>query len=128
MDELKEILGIFADDFDIEALTSDSRSFHELHKAITMAPSTSIEFVPQFIRLVKLLLTLPYSTASAERSFSVLKRLKTWLRSTMGQARLSYLAICQVHQSSARKLMTANLVKEFISRTMNDELFLVELK
>ena len=33
--------------------------------------------------LVRLLLTVPASSAEAERSFSGLRRLKTWLRSTM---------------------------------------------
>ena len=39
--------------------------------------------------LLKILLTLPVSVASAERSFSSLRRLKTWLRNQMGQERLT---------------------------------------
>ena len=35
-----------------------------------------------------MLLTMPPSTATTERSFSVLKRAKTFLRATMGQERL----------------------------------------
>ena len=35
--------------------------------------------------LVKLLMVIPVASAKAERSFSALKRLKTWLRSTMSQ-------------------------------------------
>ena len=36
-------------------------------------------------QLVRLLLVAPASSAEAERSFSALRRLKTWLRSTMTQ-------------------------------------------
>ena len=36
-------------------------------------------------KLVRLLLVSPASSAEAERSFSTLRRLKTWLRSTMTQ-------------------------------------------
>nr|CAI5858450.1 unnamed protein product [Callosobruchus analis] len=36
---------------------------------------------------------MPVSVASCERSFSKLKLIKTYLRSTMGQERLSGLAI-----------------------------------
>jgi hAT family C-terminal dimerisation region len=36
-------------------------------------------------KLVRLLLVAPASSAEAERSFSALRRLKTWLRSTMTQ-------------------------------------------
>ena len=34
----------------------------------------------------------------AERSFSGLRRLKTWLRSTMMQKRLNGIAVCHIHQ------------------------------
>ena len=43
--------------------------------------------------LLKILCTLPVTTASAERTFSMLRRLKTWLRSTMCEERLTGLAL-----------------------------------
>jgi hypothetical protein len=43
--------------------------------------------------LLKILTTLPVTTASAERTFSMLRRLKTWLRSTMCDERLTGLAL-----------------------------------
>ena len=49
----------------------------------------------------KLLLTLatqPVSTASPERSFSTLRRLKTWLRNRMKEERLSALALMAIHR------------------------------
>jgi hypothetical protein len=48
-------------------------------------------------KLVHLLLVSPASSAEAERSFSALRRLKTWLRSTMIQQRLKSLAVCLMH-------------------------------
>ncbi|KAK2703052.1 hypothetical protein QYM36_018395 [Artemia franciscana] len=42
--------------------------------------------------------SLPVSVASAERSFSKLRKLKTWLRAQMGQTRLSGLAFLNVHR------------------------------
>jgi len=47
-----------------------------------MLPEVQAEF-PQVTTLLKLLLVSPASSAEAERSFSALRRLKTWLRSTM---------------------------------------------
>ena len=44
------------------------------------------------------LLTYPVSTCAAERSFSGIKRLKTPLRNTMGEERLSSLAILHIHK------------------------------
>ncbi|CAH1104324.1 unnamed protein product [Psylliodes chrysocephalus] len=45
---------------------------------------------------VYLISTMPVNVASSERSFSTLKRLKTWLRSTMGQERLVALALLHI--------------------------------
>ncbi|XP_022163133.1 uncharacterized protein LOC111028709 [Myzus persicae] len=48
-------------------------------------------------KILIILATLPVSVASAERSFSTLRRLKTWLRSQIGQDRLTGLALLHVH-------------------------------
>lgn len=47
-------------------------------------------------KILIVLVTIPPSVASAERSFSCLKRLKTWLRTTMEQQRTSGLAQMQL--------------------------------
>jgi len=47
--------------------------------------------------LLRLYLTIPLSNATAERSFSALRRLKTYLRSSMSQQRLNHLMILHVH-------------------------------
>jgi hypothetical protein len=39
-----------------------------------------------------------YGSATAERSFSVLRRLKTYVRSTMNNDRLSSLALIHIHR------------------------------
>jgi hypothetical protein len=52
----------------------------------------------------EILLTMPSSTAKAERSFSVLKRVKTPLRGTMGQERLSVLVLLHIHSDNQLQL------------------------
>lgn len=54
--------------------------------------------------LVLLLLVTPVSSAEAERSFSGLRRLKTWLRSTMTQTRLNSVALCHLHKEKLDQL------------------------
>ncbi|XP_050540280.1 uncharacterized protein LOC126904918 [Daktulosphaira vitifoliae] len=51
------------------------------------------EIFPLINRLLTVFITLPISNASAERTFSTLRRLKTWLRSTMSETRLTGLAL-----------------------------------
>ncbi|KAK5647948.1 hypothetical protein RI129_002840 [Pyrocoelia pectoralis] len=53
---------------------------------------------PIIHEILKILCTLPVSVASAERSFSGLRSLKSWLRANMGEERLSGLALMHVHK------------------------------
>ncbi|CAI6342885.1 unnamed protein product [Macrosiphum euphorbiae] len=55
-------------------------------------------FFPSIKKLLLVLGTLPVSVATAERSFSTLRRLKTWIRSEMGQSRLTGLALLHIHR------------------------------
>lgn len=63
---------------------------------------------------VRLLLVNPASSATAERSFSGLRRLKTYLRSTCGQRCLNSLAICHVHKDIMDTIDVKTLMKEFV--------------
>lgn len=54
-------------------------------------------FYPNINYLIRVLATLPVSTAEVERSFSSLKRIKTYLRNSMENDRLTGLALLSVH-------------------------------
>ena len=54
--------------------------------------------------LLQLVLTIPATTASVERSFSALKRLKTYSRNRTDQGRLSSLAFISIETESLLKL------------------------
>lgn len=56
-----------------------------------MSPESRAMF-PNVESLIRLLLVNPASAATAERSFSGLRRLKTYLRASCGQLRLNNLA------------------------------------
>lgn len=56
------------------------------------------EIFPTVHKLLKILITLPVTTASSERSFSSLRRLKTYLRNTTGENRLNGLAVMNIHR------------------------------
>lgn len=57
-------------------------------------------FFPGTEKALKILIALPCTTCTVERSFSSLRRLKTWLRSTMGENRLNGLAMMSVHRKN----------------------------
>uniref|UniRef100_H3AKX0 HAT C-terminal dimerisation domain-containing protein n=1 Tax=Latimeria chalumnae TaxID=7897 RepID=H3AKX0_LATCH len=54
-------------------------------------------------KLLLLYLTIPATTATAEHTFSMLRCLKTYLRSTMNQDRLNNLLLLHVHKDLANK-------------------------
>ena len=53
---------------------------------------------PNLAKLLQLVLTIVVSTASCERSFSALKRIKTYLRSTMSEQRLNDIALLSIEK------------------------------
>uniref|UniRef100_A0A672ZBF4 TTF-type domain-containing protein n=1 Tax=Sphaeramia orbicularis TaxID=375764 RepID=A0A672ZBF4_9TELE len=61
----------------------------------------------------RLLLTLPITVASGERSFSALRLIKTYLRSTMSQERLSGLALISIERKVRRSLNLEDIVTAF---------------
>ena len=56
------------------------------------------QFFPAISKALRIFLSLPPTTCSIERSFSTLRRVKTWLRSTMTESRLSGLCLLSVHR------------------------------
>ena len=59
-------------------------------------------------------LVMPASNAVSERSFSTLRRVKTYLRSTMCQDRLNYLIILHVHKERTDALDLKDVANEFV--------------
>ena len=64
----------------------------------------------------RILLTIPVTVASAERSFSKLKLLKSHLRSTMTQERLSGLATIAIENDILEGVAYEDLIEDFVSR------------
>ena len=64
----------------------------------------------------RILLTIPITIASAERSFLKLKLIKSYLRSTMSQERLSGLAILSIEKEMLEELKYKNLISNFASQ------------
>ena len=68
----------------------------------------------QVFVLAKLLLVMPATNASSERSFSALRRVKTYLRSTMTQLRLNNLMVLHIHKDKTDHLNLKEVGNEFV--------------
>lgn len=81
----------------------------------------------EIFNLSSLILTIPATTSSVERSFSALKRIKTYLRNQMHEERLSELAIISIEKQFLKSLKTENcfcneVIEIFIQKTRRIEL------
>lgn len=78
----------------------------------------------ELYRLVSIALVLPVTSAACERSFSALKVIKNYLRSSMCDSRLSNLAVLSVELARAKAIDFDAFVDEFDSRHQNRKLAL----
>ena len=78
----------------------------------------------ELCRLTRIACTIPITTASAERSFSALKRVKTFLRTTMSDERLTHLAMLSIHSRRAKNLDLERVVDMFINMYPNCRILL----
>lgn len=74
------------------------------------------DLFPEVVTFLRLFLTLPVTTCTAERSFSCLRRLKTFLRSTMKQERLNHVAVLHCHRECAEAIDIENVCNTFVAR------------
>jgi hypothetical protein len=108
-DDLTEALDLYRSDLGPDSVIEGEFERWKLKwtaVAIADRPATAAEtiqmcdsfFFPQIYILLQLFLTLPLTSATAERSFSTMRRLKSYLRSTMGESRLNGLAQMSINR------------------------------
>ena len=81
-------------------------------KLFTIKYLNWIEIFPNVTKLLTIACTLPITSCEAERAFSTLRKTKTYLRTTMGEERLSGLALMNVHNG----VDISDVCKRFITK------------
>ena len=74
------------------------------------------DFFPNAMIAYRVLLTIPVTVALAEKSFSKLKLLKSYLRSTMSQERLNGLALIAIENGLLESVDYEALINNFASK------------
>ena len=83
--------------------------------------------LPEIYKLMNLVMTIPITTASVERSFSALKRIKSYLRSSQSEERLSNLSLISIERHFLKDLMADRekfyglVIEEFCKKTRRVE-------
>jgi hypothetical protein len=125
MESLKEL---YSSDLDFRRLQvqfqmlpslseKECNNMNEIITAVKMAIKTGgtvmERMLSEVITLLRIYLTLPVTTATSERSFSVLRRTKNYMRSTMTQPRLNSAMLCSIHKERLDALDIDVLATEF---------------
>lgn len=105
-------------DIDAVELYDELLSLSELIKPKTppaevLAFISTYQLTPNVAVALRILLILPVTVASGERSFSKLKIIKNYLRSTIGQSRLTGLALIAIESTVAKVVDYTNIIKNF---------------
>lgn len=86
----------------LESCGSD-RTLKNLHDIYDELSTVPLGF-PQLLKCLQIAMSFGITSAAAERSFSSLRRMKTYLRSTMSQERLSNLALLYIERELSSTL------------------------
>ena len=132
--EIDEVMKTFGDDLnkiELEAQLQNLRCYseepvvnvHELVSFLQNLSQSQKRFMPQVVILSKLLLVMPATNAVSERSFSALKRVKTYLRSTTTNKRLNHLMLLHVHKDRTDTIDINNVGNEFVFKDNRKQIF-----
>ncbi len=137
-DELEAVLDIYKDDLprlelevQLPLLKPLCKEIYEeladnfsVHDAVHVLSELSVAERTAFSgvwSVVKLLLVLPATNATSERSFSAMRRVKTYLRTTMTQERLNNLMVLHVHKERVDRLELERVAHEFVRQGRQGE-------
>ena len=72
--------------------------------------------LPSVVHLIQIYLLAPISAASAERSFSVQRQIKSYLRNTMSGKRYNNLLVLNIHKEKTDNIDLIKLAREFAQK------------
>jgi len=88
----------------------------ELDMFLTIHRHDMVETFPNVEIALRLYLCMFVTNCTEERSFSKLKLVKSYLRNTMGQDRLSSLALLSIEHDKLKQLDFSDIIKDFARR------------
>ena len=125
--EMEDITLKFSSDVNVNFLAAQLSTFQVLVKDMNLQCFQDIlvavsnlelherQLIDQVIAVCKLIQVNPATSATGERSFSTARRLKTWERSQVQQARFNHLAILSTHKERLDDLCLVSVANSFVS-------------
>ena len=117
-------ISLYSKDVYIDKLKVQIQMLPDLLKSYNQAnPSQTINSVTiessktmlsEVFQLLRIILTMPITSATAERTFSTMRRLKNFLRSTMSQTLFNNLMLLHVQKDITDQIYLHNIANQFI--------------
>ena len=93
--------------------------FADVLKAVKSLTDHGRQMIIEIIVICKLLLVNPATSATGQRSFSMARKVKTWLRAKMKQQRFNNVALLHTHKARTDKIRLVDVANEFVQRNEN---------
>ena len=100
-------------------LASICNNFTDIRDQLLQISPAERMLMDEVMTIMKLIMVMPATNASSERSFSAMRRVKSYLRSTMKQERLNHLMLLHVHKELTDTLNLADVANDFVSSSEN---------
>ncbi|KAK9691121.1 hypothetical protein RND81_09G177100 [Saponaria officinalis] len=121
---------IYTSDVDLNDLYSELKVLQSTLPNKLLSATEILEFVksadcyPNASIAYRIFLIVPVTVASAERSFSKLKLIKTYLRSSMSEERLNGLAMLSIEKELLENIDVDDIINDFASQNARRSHFL----
>jgi hypothetical protein len=79
----------------------------------TTAEVAELKNFPNFFKVLQLVITLPVSSATCERSFSAMRRVRNYLRSTMTEDRFTSLSLLHIEGELSSRIDAHDVVAHY---------------
>ena len=95
---------------------SNCKNFLDILEHLESLHPTKCALIPNLLTIVHLILINPATSGTPERSFSVARRIETWLRSTIATERFNNLSILSIHKELTQTINLVDIGNEFASK------------
>lgn len=97
--------------------TEDHKRIYDTIKLLQQTSAAEKSLLSEIIKVARFLLVMPATNAVSERTFSSIRRLKSYLRTTMTQERMNSLMILHTHKEHTDSLNLKAVANDFCSKS-----------
>ena len=101
--------------------------FHDLIKRMKLLPEAEKKLLNNVCKICKILVVNPASSSTADRTFSLARRVKTWMRSTMLPSRFNLSRSCIFIRIVQTSWISLKLLTPLFKQMKTDLVYLVNL-